>query len=264
MKHLKLPVWLLLSAAAAAARAQDLTFADKSGNMTIRHFSSWSTRLTGPDTIHFKASGKALEGQWVNDGLTIKAQTIEGDAQRVSGKLILKKAVATGGVHAVADKGNDHLTTDSAQATIEADGAALRLALDGGVTIDTNNPVSGSSSHTTGARANVRFEPPVGLSRATLFGPVRSDMKRRGTQGVPVTLTARCGRLEIDRRTNPSTITLIDDVRIEGSDPVLAGDIRATRAVITMDENGQPIGIDAEGEPGVARVRERTGQGVGG
>ena len=259
------PLLLIFGVGATLAHGQTMTFTDKSGNMTLSNFSSWSTRVTGENKFHFKATGEKLEGAWVSQGLTITAKTIEGDAERRSGgKLVLKNATLTGGVHAVSKKGSTVFTLDCASTVIKEDSAELtRFDCDGGVTIDTVTHSTGQKipttthSHTTGHKGTVFVKQGAGIQSATLFGPVRIETERYGVGVSKANLIASCQRMDMVQGASGGSITLIGDVVITGSDPVVAGEIHVDKAVIYLDANGTATGMDSEASPGVMRFTDR-------
>ena len=262
MKILKPPAFLACLLLVGAARAQTINFSDKAGKMTLTHISSWSTRLNPGNILHFKALGSKLHGEWETLGLKVDAGGIEGDAKRVgavgnNSSLELQNATLTGGVHLVVNQKGQLVTMDCASAVIKSDGSVMNVTLEGGVTIDRDVPATGEKLHATGSRGTAQVTMANGLGKATLAGPVTIDMNRKSTQAATVHVNAKARKLDINRMADPSTIVLTGDVTIQGNDPAIAGDIRASRAVILVDAKGNVIGIDADGDPGVMRFKGR-------
>lgn len=262
MKTLRPPAILACLLLAGIACAQTINFSDKAGKMTLTRITSWSTRLNPGNILHFKALGHKLHGEWANLGLKVDADSIEGDAKRVGAvgtgsSLELQNATLTGGVHLVVDQKGQVVTMDCASAVIKSDGTVMNVTLEGGVIIDREAPATGEKLHATGSHGSAQVTMANGLGKATLFGPVTIDMNRKSTQATTTHVNAKAKKLDINRTADPSTIILTGDVVIQGNDPVIAGDIRASRAVILVDAKGNVIGIDADGDPGVMRFKER-------
>ncbi len=258
MKQLRLLMALACMAFVATAFGQKIKFSDKSGEMTLANIDNWSTRLTSPDTLHFRAMGNKLSGTWTNLGIAVTSRSIEGDAKRIGSTLSLQKATLTGGVHVTVRRPKQIVDTDSSKANITSEGDQMVIHLEGGVVIDSRSLQTSETMHATGSSGNARITPTTGLGRATLRGPVAVEMTRKDVKGI-TRITSHSDRLDIDKMTDPATITLVGNVTLLGNDPVIAGDIRASRAVITLDANGQPVGMDAEGDPGVMKFKEKGG-----
>lgn len=258
MNVLKHAAVLLGLALPLGCLAQGITFTDSGGKMTLTNITSWSTRLGDAGTLHFKAAGNKLKGTWSGLGLTVNARAIEGDAKRVGGALQLIRATVTGDVHMVAVRTNQTVTCDSASAVITADGDAMDVKLNGGVNLLSESSATGEITKASGADGTARIVPTLGLSAASLVGQVALDMTRK-TNAATTHVVAHSKRLDINRASDPPTMTLKGDVIVQGNDPVVAGEIRASSVVITMDAQGQPIGVDAEGDPGVMRFKQRGG-----
>lgn len=256
MKSLILAL-VLLPICAFAQNTSKIVFTDKSGEMVLDNISSISTRLTGQDMIHFRAVGHKLHGSWASLKMSLTAEAIEGDARRSSTGLMLQGATVSGGVHLTMNRGLQVITADSKSAVVTSSGDKMHVDMDGGVVIDSRNASAGESVHATGSTGSVTVSQANGMGNATLTDPVKVDMTRRLQGGAPAHLVARSKRLDINREASPATITLTGDVSIQGNDPALAGDLRAGKVIITLDDKGQPVGMDATGEPGVTRIKKR-------
>lgn len=249
---------LIFLFAIGAAHAQNITFTDKAGKMVVRSIASWSTKLTDAKTIHFKAKGSPLSAAWPSQGLTVTANMIEGDAIRTDAGLVLKGAILSGKVHTVAIRAKQTITTDSETATITMEGAKTSIVLAGGVSIDSVSPEIGQTLHASATSGSLGLMDPKGLTTAMLEGEVHIKTMRRGNGIKPVTMTADCKRLDLDVSADPGLMTLTGNVKISGTEPALAGDIEASKVVITLDPNFQPTQVEATGEPGITHVRDRA------
>ncbi|MBI1756243.1 MAG: hypothetical protein HYR64_03950 [Fimbriimonas ginsengisoli] len=254
---MKSTLFLAFLGATAVAFAQTrINFSDKSGNMTIRNFTSWSSRMGDKDHMHFKGAGKPLHGTWKEENVEVDCQQMEGDAQRLEGKFRLTHAVLTGSVKVVQIKGAQTVTSWSDTAVIDREGEVTRIELTGRSRMESQGPGKGESSSAKGdLGALVVGE--QGLRTATLTGNVSLQMKRVGSDGQPLTLDGKCRRLDADLVSSPATLTLSGEVVLTGNNPAMAGDAHADKAVITLDADRQPVGIDLTGEPGQTRYSER-------
>jgi hypothetical protein len=97
-----------------------------------------------------------------------------------------------------------------------------------------------------------------------LDGPINFELKskRQITSGSPptksmqpFTVKGKCRDLTYDDAAR--VLTLIQEVDIDGNDPLFLFTANASRVVITLDDMGNPIKVEGEGSPGVTTAADK-------
>lgn len=230
------------------------------------------------NSLTFRAAaveGKNLVGIWKSQGLRIEAPKIEGAASLKQGVgLELSDATMSGGVKLVAERPSSVVGSKEKQtATITAPTATFemptnKITAKGNVTITNSDPAASQKLTAKGSSGVITLEDQTtkrkAIRTAVLEGPVSLDLhgvREESEDGkpkkkIPYVVTGRAGRMVFDAATR--TITLKGDVFVSSDDPVLGGDVRATKAIIELDEAGEVKAIDLSG-PGQTTYREKGG-----
>lgn len=279
---IRITALLCLCAAAAPAWRQELepgSFQDKSGNMFVKNLDAWRVERVDKATLRFTAraqSGKQLIAQWKAQGLTIEATTLKGTAKLgAKSTMDLLSASMGGGTKTVSTRPSaDPQSKVPQTATILAqtadfDAAENTVTSPGALSLASHDPGTQQKFDAKGSRGKVTLAKTGrgAVQGAVLEGPIEmtlkgvreeTDEKTKKTVHAPYTVTGKGGKLVYSAAEN--TITLTGDVRISGDDPMFGGDIRASRAVITLDAKGEIASIDFDG-PGETVLKERKGGG---
>ncbi|HMS56053.1 MAG TPA: hypothetical protein PKA27_11700 [Fimbriimonadaceae bacterium] len=252
---------------------------DAKGNMSITGIANARQERKG-NSLSFKAGsaeGHNLIGIWKSQGLRIESPRIDGTANLKEGVgLELSEATMTGGVKVIAERPSSIVGAKEKQtATITTPSATLdlggnKVTTKGSVTIVNDDPAANQKMVAKGTSGVIVLEDVStrrkAVKSATLEGPVSLDLTGQREEGeagkpkrkIPYLVKGRAGRLVFDAVAR--TITLTGDVFVSSDDPVIGGDVRATKAVIELDEAGEVKAIDLSG-PGQTTYREKGGGG---
>lgn len=260
----------LLSAALAAA--QGIVFEDKDRNMTVRSLTSWNAERVNEDRIQFRGAGRPFEGSWRDQGLRVRAQRIEGLAQRNDrGAFALREATITGDVSAelTGDANGDPRKTTLAGPKVVY-GAASReptATVLGPMKVVSTVEAQGQRFELRGASAKINLAPADAkadfpILRARVEGPVvfvlaaRREVTESGKiaeRAVKIDGTAGLALYDDVAR----TLTLSGGVSVQGDDTAVGGRASASKAVIHLDAERKVKSIDLEGDPGESAYRDR-------
>lgn len=282
MMHMRALTYAFAAALASLAVAQqEFTFRNKEGTLRITGYTQVKfTRVAkSADRVAFKlAAPNAITGVWTKQDLTLRAKQFEGVAARGE----IESALLSGGVVATATRpskvqGQTQTVVAKAE-TAQFNGATNRLALDGGVTIDDEDQGTDSIFRAKGAQGwlvltDAQEKGAKGrIQSAALEGSVRLDLsslrtvteKGRRSQ-VRYTLVATGSRVDfklLPSGENYGVVTLSGNVVITGNDPILFGQITgASKVVITLDSEKQPVDIESEGAPTTTTITQKRGRG---
>lgn len=260
---------LALVAVAAIAAAQSVTvWKDAAGNMVVRNLSSWRATRVSDKAISFKGLGKPFEASWKEQGLTVRATTMEGLAEKDDkGAYQLQRATIEGIASAAIEETVDGSvrTTEIRCKTIRYDGVGSKADLEGPVRVVSKVPAQSQSLELTGSSAHLGLTP-IGekadwpLRSGTIEGPVtmRLDSVERDPKGEAeprkVRVTGKANRATFNDAAR--TITLTGRVELEGTDSIIGAEVKADRVVITLDERREIVDIEFTGSPGESRLRD--------
>ncbi len=264
----RLLFFLLVVSAVLAFAAQGITFKDKAGNMELTGLSGWRAKQVDDNTIEFNGTGNPFVGKWKDQGLTLRAKTIKGTAKKKGNAFHLAEATLTGGI-----KGNIVRTENGvsrnndftcAQAVYSAD--TNHLDLTGGVTIVSTSASAPRSIRFTGPTVSATLYPPEtksnwAIKAATITGPVvvvietvRTVKTGDKTEKRTVVINGRASKAVYDDVAR--TIVLSGGVHLDGDDNVVGGTVEASRAIISLSEKREVIGIELQGDPGRTTFHE--------
>ena len=277
--RLKLAFPFVALAVFAAAGQRQLTLKGKDGSFVIRNYQSFSVEQdpNKPNAFSFIMKGSPLLATIERQKLDITAKQINGRAERASGQeLLLETATLQGDVEVVATRpskasANQEQTVKVETATATYAQDLEKLTFSGGMTLTQNDAPAGQSFRITGAKGELVLYPPGQSPQAKravrsmrLDGPINFDLKSRRevTSGTPpkrsmqpFTVKGKCRDLTYDDATR--VLTLIQDVDIDGNDPLFLFTANASRVVITLDDMGNPIKVEGEGSPGVTTASDK-------
>jgi hypothetical protein len=259
---------------AVLALAQNVTFKDKAGNLTVSGLASWRVTRLDAEAVRIVGRGSPFTAVWTAEGLTLSGLDIEGRlSQGTGGRLQLRQARVKGNVvmRLVQNTANQgQRTTALTGAALDYDAGRDETTIDGAVSVATKLERSGELFELRGTGATIQLYP-LGETRewparsGSLGGPVtmrllrtRSATQRERSEGttdpVTVEVTGRADRLAFDE--DGRRIVLAGSVTIVGSDAAGFGEIKANRAVVRLNERREVVDIDFDGSPGVARIRD--------
>ncbi|GEM_PF-3632452 len=260
---------MALIGTAAIATAQNVTvWKDAAGNMVVKNLSSWRAKRLSEKAISFKGIGAPFEATWKEQGLTVRAQSMEGTAQKdAKGAYQLQKASIRDVASATIEETVDGAarTTELWCRTIQYDGTDSKADLSGPVHIVSKVPsqsqsleVSGSSAHLTLTPIGEKSDWPI--RSATVEGPItmRLDSLERDPTGKEeprkVRVTGKANRATFND--SARTITLVGKVELKGSDSIIGAEVKADRVVITLNEKREIVDIEFSGSPGRSEIRD--------
>jgi hypothetical protein len=234
----------LLVILATAAVAQGL-FTYDDANLSVRAKDALITTNQANGDMHFDLRGTVTIVS-KSQGMKLAAGRVVSDMSEAKGaakKSQIKAATATGSVRI-------DQTVTGAQAkrtTITSNKAVYKGQGDGGVVTLTGSVriVSVDSKNqtfvATGASGTAILDPKAGsssgLRSATLNGPVAIDVQETGRTGH---IVARGDRLDVNRATKPTTLTLSGHVTIQGQGDSSMGTANAPgRAIFTLNDKGE-------------------------
>ena len=223
-----------------------------------------------------KGANAPIVARWKKQGREVRAREINGTAASdASRQVSLLDAVFSGNVSVKETRPSSNrmastvqeLNLTSSRATFDA--ATNSWNLEGGVTVTRDDPGARQTLRLNGSRALLKLYPPnvastrpSPIQQAEIFGPVRfrsrgARMVREGQdpgRWVPTELVGSADRLEFDDANRQLILT--GNVDIDGSEEFLLGRVRADRAVVTFDEQGNAVKLESEGAPGTAELRD--------
>lgn len=272
----------LIAAAAAWAWSQasaQPVFADRAGNMEVWDANFAVQRIDG-DRFTFRAVAKGANApilaRWKRQGREVRAREINGTAASdASRQVTLLDAVLSGNVSVKETRPSSNRTVSSTQelnltaARAVFAGSDNTWNLEGGVTVTREDPGARQTLRLNGSRAVLKLYPanesnarPSPIQQAEMFGPVRFRSRgarfvREGQEPgrwVPTELVGSADRLEYDDANRQLILT--GNVDIDGSEEFLLGRVRADRAVVTFDDQGNAVKLESEGAPGTAQLRD--------
>jgi lipopolysaccharide export system protein LptA len=269
------------SPAAPTAPASRLQFqltieSPRTGTIRLENMGQLSTDIE-PKHTRFVGLGNPMRGVWVQQRMTVETRRVEGRAVRIPNGLQLEQATMSGGIDArmLRASRNPASRQDQVLTLRGAEGRFTILdntfELTGGVNLNQNDPGANTTTAITAKRGTVALtQAPstaagAAIRTAQLRGNVtvnirseRLEEQQGQRRAVPYTLNAVAQVMTYSTEAN--TITLEQNVRIDGTDPTLIGSVEnVNRAVIRLDANGQPAGVDFFGSPGTTRMRQTGG-----
>jgi lipopolysaccharide export system protein LptA len=260
---------LALAGLSVSAAAQNVTvWRDSAGNMVVRNLSSWRATRQSENTIVFKGLGSPFEATWKEQGLTVRAASMEGTAQKdEKGAYQLHKAAIQDVASATIEEtvNGSVRTTELRCKAIQYDGVDSKAQLTGPVRIVSRVPAQSQSLEITGSVAQLALTP-IGeksewpLRSATIEGPItmRLDSVERDPAGKAeprkVQVTGKASRASFNDAAR--TVTLTGKVELEGSDSLIGAEVKADRVVITLNERREIVDIEFSGNPGQSRLRD--------
>lgn len=260
--------WTLIGLSAFAAAQNVSVWKDTAGNMVVKNLSSWRATRLSEKAISFKGVGAPFHATWKEQGLTVRAGSMEGTAQRdATGAYQLLKASIRDVSSATIEETVDGATrtTELRCRTIQYDGADSTADLAGPVRIVSKAPSQSQSLEVTGSSARLSLTP-IGeksdwpLRSATVEGPItmRLDSIERDSAGKEeprkVRVTGKANRATFND--SARTITLAGKVELEGSDSIIGAEVKADRVVITLNEKREIVDIEFSGSPGQSEIRD--------
>ncbi len=287
MKVITLAATLVVGTIGACIAVQGVpeknSFQDKARNMVVRNIGGWRTERADPkkkELIQFFAKAlpnKKLEATWKKQRILIIALSINGTMRYDGQTLELLSATMTGGVETTVARDSvepgakePQITKiDSPAASYEAGTATLTAS--GGLTLTNTDKSAARSLTIRGANGTIGLTDvkakATGIEDATINGPVTMEMtglrqEKDPKTGKPIkvsyTVTGRSDKLVYSA--SKRTVTLTGNVIVTGDDPMLGGDLRATRAVLTLDADGELVSVDFDG-PGETVLKDKKGGG---
>lgn len=252
--------------------AHGIVFEDKDRNMTVRGLASWNAERVDENRIKFRGAGKPFEGAWRDQGLTVRARSIDGLAQRnEKGAFALQEATISGDVLAdlVGDaKGERRKTTlTGPKLTFDAAAPEPTATLAGPMKIVSVVEAKGQRFELRGDSAKIDLAPLDAKSefpivRARVPGPVVFVLtaKREVSEGGKtierqVKIDGAAGLAVYDDAAR--TLTLSGGVTVQGDDTVIGGRASATSAIVRLDAERKVKAIDLIGEPGTSSLKDR-------
>jgi len=277
--RLKLAFPFVALAVFAVAAQKQLSLKGKDGSFVIRNYSSFSVEQDPkkPNSFSFVMKGSPLNATIERQKLDITANQITGRAERSQNQdLLLETATLQGSVKIVAKRPSkvsptqeQTVTVDTATATYTQD--LERLVFSGGMTLVQNDAPAGQSFRITGSDGEMVLYPPGQSPQARravrsmkLNGPINFEMKSRreietGTPPKksmqPFTVKGKCRDLTYDDATRK--LTLIENVDIDGNDPLYDFATTARKVVITLDDMGNAVKVEGEGDPGTTTTSDK-------
>jgi hypothetical protein len=264
---------------AVAAQQRQLTLKGKDGSFVVRNYSSFSVEQDPkkPNAFSFTMKGSPLHATIERQKLEIRANSIVGRAERSAGQeLLLENATLQGAVQVVARRPSKAGGTLEQTVTVDASTATYtqdleKLVAAGGVTLVQNDAAASQTFRITGSQGTIILYPPGQAPNArrairslTLDGPVNFELRSRreveaGTPPKrtlePFTVRGKCQDLTYDDASRK--LTLIQNVDVDGNDPLFLFTSSASRVVITLDDRGNPIRIEGDGEPGTTTAIDK-------
>lgn len=265
--------WIaLVLVLAALATAQGIVFEDKDRNMTLRNLTSWNAERLDENRIRFRGAGNLFEGTWRDQGLRVRAQRIEGLAQRnAKGAYALQEATITGDVSAdlssEADGDPRKTTLIGPKVIYDAASSEPTAALSGPLKIVSAVEAQGQRFELRGSSAKVDLaeldaKADFPILRARVEGPVvfvlvaRREITEAGkTVQRAVKIDGTAGLAVYDDTAR--TLNLSGGVTVQGDDTVVGGRASASRAVIHLDAERKVKSIALTGDPGQSAYRDR-------
>src|SRR5688572_4415569 len=258
--RLKLAFPFVALAVFAVAAQKQLSLKGKDGSFIIRNYQSFSVEQDPkkPNSFSFVMKGSPLNATIERQKMDITANQITGRAERAPGQeLLLETATLQWAVKIIAKRPSkvsptqeQSVTIDTATATYTQD--LEKLVFSGGMTLVQNDAPAGQSFRITGTDGEMVLYPPGQSPQARravrsmkLNGPINFELKSRreietGTPPKrtmqPFNVKGKCRDLTYDDATRK--LTLINDVDIDGNDPLFDFASTATKVVVTLDDMG--------------------------
>lgn len=248
---------------AIAAMAQAVTFKDKDGNMVLRELTSWSTLKKGESEFEFKGRGNPFIGTWRDQGLELSAQTIDGTAKKGKAGFYLSNATVRGNLTAQikqTEAGSTRVTKlRSTQLVFKGSEDKFGIDLTGTVRVESDLGNGKQLLTLLADQGNFQFAADGAkgnsLSSANLSGGITVTLKEKRSNGL-LNLKGTANRC-VYQAGSPSTLTLLGNVVLTGEDDSIGGEMTAAKLVATLNDKGEVISLDAEGEPGTSSLREK-------
>ena len=252
-------------AIAALAAAQ---FTATRGNLTLSAVSGGYSSDPAKGIERFPLTGTPGQPVKLTDrqsGSTFTAaQAMTILISRSTGKSKVDSINAEGAVNFVRTDNRGTTTLTGSGAMYRADGNEGDLTVAGPVNVRGSDTVSKRDYVATGSRLTARtvaIESAKGtesLYSGILAGPVRFE----GTSVAGEKIVATGNRMEIENRKKPSTITLIDDIKIVSTGGENDGDVSGLqRLVITLNDKNEVATIEGSGSPARTVIRPKSGGG---
>jgi hypothetical protein len=238
-------------AVAQRTGASAFTYADRANNLQLQ-----ATELLGQQ---LQAGAIKLT---VQGGVTLdsKAQGLRMTASRVEVDLVgsggqarqneIQRAVANGNVNLiktmVAGGASRSTTLKGTRAEFTNRAADGLISMAGPVQLTDSDSAKRQTLSATASSLTATVDPTgagrqSGLRNATLEGNVRVVLSQAAQQGQPASrMTATGAKMVLDNRSNPPTIVLTGNVRVEGDENSTFGVLQnVSRLELTLDEQGQ-------------------------
>lgn len=257
MKNPSLKARLATVALATAALASAVTFKDKAGNMVITDLSSWSTRRVDNKTFDFRGAGSPFVGVFKEQGLTVRAKALNGRALDGGKGFFLQRAEFSGGITAdVRDREGSVSKLTATTLNWTGTQTQAKAVLGGGV----------RTEYTLSGGRTLRFEGVSGeldlkldavgqessIRNANFRGPIKVDFREQGKSQ----WTARGDRMTYAAGPE-SKLVLTGNVSITGESDAIGGEMTASVVTITLNDKGEVLSIDSEGEPARGTFRDK-------
>ena len=243
---------------------------DKAGNMEVRGGTSFIIEaIENSSKVKFIGKGNPIVAEWKKDGMLVESQNLEAIADRPAvGRYNVESAILQGAVHAKQKTNAQLVEIWSNDANYTASNETWDL--NGNVRVEQSDSVKGTSSKMSGTKGTIvlyargeKTSPRGRIKTANVTGPVTFEVHSKRMVQVssnppkselkPTVVTGKADRMDFDNV--QGTVTLTGNVFISGDDPVVPGDMEATKATVFLDETGGVKRIELEGEPGVTRLK---------
>lgn len=248
---------------ALAVAQQKIVFEDKGGSMQVTGFTSWSTKRLTNNRFSFVGIGKPVVASWEVQGMTVRADRVEGVVERTtSAGFALSSGTMVGAVRAnvvrPSSSGKGNQTFDVAAQKVAILTGGSQLDLSGGVRLQGSDVGAGQSYDLSGSTAKVLVATGPGkapldaIKHMDMAGPVSFKFSRNAANGLEMKGTAN--RLIFDGVAR--TLELIGNVKLQGADPQFGAESASDRAIIRLDAQRNPTEVELTGNPVESTVKQ--------
>ncbi len=241
---------------------------DKNGTeLRVTGFDEWSVEKLPKGQFQLIMTGRP-HAEWLKQGLDLKAKTLE---MRATSDYKLIAAELKGGIEFSADKqGSNGRVVVRAESATYTD-ADEKLVVRGGLSLDQKGASNGQVLHAEGSGGTVLLDRKGTdqnlIKSATLNGPIKfklsgmrddEDAKKK----LPFFVNATAGILTYVK--SEGKVVLKDNVKIDGNDPSIFGEISGVHTVtLYLTESGEITKIVMQGDPGATKIEQKSKGGGG-
>lgn len=241
----------LIAMTAALLLQSGMTFRDRAGNVQISALEGRADRAQG----RLNLTGKVVAIQ-KNEGLEIKADEVDVWVTDPSKQSQISKATAKGAVQltkkVTGPSGSQSTVMQCGNATYTGGAKESLVLLQDKVTLRSLRSARNETMVATGQRGTARLENgvkgtgPSGLKSAELTGGVKVTISAVEANGTTSKLVATGGRLLVDETGDRATITMLENVQMEGDGAYGIRINRARRVTMQLNEKGEVVSWKSE------------------